>query len=87
MANVENRAAEHGSAIQDGAGTLTGGPGRPIVAIKVLEDATITAVSAAADTVGTVYWTTVGAIAAGETILGNFYSVTISGGVIQGIFS
>jgi hypothetical protein len=86
MANVENRAAEHGSQILSGAGTITGNSGNPIVAIKVLEDATFTAVVAAANTVGADYW--VGeTVAAGETILGNFYSITISGGVIQGIFS
>ena len=87
MANVENRAAEHGSDIQDGAGTLTAGPGRPLVAIKVLEDATFTAITAEANTSGTAYWIASSPILAGETILGNFFSVTISGGAIQGIFS
>lgn len=86
MANVENRAAEHGSEILDGAGTLTAGNGRPFVAIKVIADVTITAIVGDARTVGIDYY--VGkTIVAGETILGNIFSITTSGGVIQAIFS
>jgi len=86
MANVENRAAEHGSEILEGAGTLTASNGKPFVAIKVIEEATFTTVVGDSKTIGIDYYDGK-TISAGETLLGNFQSVIISGGVIQAIFS
>jgi hypothetical protein len=87
MANVENRAAEHGSVIQSGAGTIKATTGKLFVAIKILEDAEIASVVALGDTVGAETYYTAKAVAAGETILGNFHSITLTTGVIQAIYS
>ena len=87
MANVENRAAEHGSIIIEDALFHGFSPSKPIVAIRILEDTVITAL-VATNMGGTEdYYDLAVLTATDKDILGNFVGITLTSGAVQGIFS
>jgi hypothetical protein len=87
MANVENRAAEHGGEIITDAVSHTWITGRQPCCIRILEDTIISSI--ASDTmVGIGYYTTAGTLTVDTpTILANIQELTLASGAVQVIFS
>lgn len=87
MANVENRAAEHGSVILTGANDRSFGTGKQPCAIRVLADAVITTLeSPNTEGIGEFYdGATV--VKADPIILGSISRIVLASGTVQLVYS
>jgi hypothetical protein len=82
--HVANRAAENGSEIINDAVNHVFPASNPIIAIRVLEDTTITLL-VAANVVNVAYYTDKSVTATDPIILGNFTEIHLTSGAVQAL--
>lgn len=86
MANVENRAAEHGSVILTGPVTRAFGTGRLPCAMRVLTDAVITSITSP-NTEGIDFYDGVTLAVEDPIVLASISEVVVESGTVQLVYS
>jgi len=87
MANVENRAAEHGSQFIADTETHTFAATHPAVALRILEPTVIFSIETLDDTIGADYYEGEALDIDTPIILANVTSLKLTSGAVQAIFS